>query len=414
VDDTVTGWLHDSLNRLTSATPASGLRVAGSVNEPARIAINGASATVDSANIFSGTASVTSGSNTFTVAATDYSGNSLSKSYTINATGQTGTFTYDSNGNLVADGTRTFEWDAENRLVSVVSGTQRSEFTYDGVDRRIRIVEKDGAATVSDHQLFWAGTNLIEDRSTSGRVDRFFTHGEQHDGVARYVTRDHLGSVRELLDSAGTVVARYDYDPWGRSERIAGDEDSEFRYAGYMHHAPSGLALTLYRAYAPSLGRWISEDPLGMNAGPNFYAYVLNGPLTGIDPTGLIRWNSPPPKTVPVTGETLDKAKCVEKCLQGKNNNPNLNLLLTGGQEKSGHSRGSHHYLNRACDIAGPRTNPVADNDVFACGESCGFAGGQFEDFENDGRDHWHLQLTPGNGVPPIEDHRHVKPKGKR
>jgi len=63
--------------------------------------------------------------------------------------------------------------------------------------------------------------------------------------VVRYVTRDYLGSVREVTDAAGTVVTRNDYDPYGRLMRISGTEDSRFGYMG--HYTPSGLALALCR-----------------------------------------------------------------------------------------------------------------------------------------------------------------------
>lgn len=102
------------------------------------------------------------------------------------------------NGNLTAGGTRTFEWDAENRLVAVYIGTQRSEFTYDGEQRRVRMVEKANGATVRDANLFWAGTAIIEERPTTGEVNRFFTDGKSHNGSARDLTRDHLGASARL------------------------------------------------------------------------------------------------------------------------------------------------------------------------------------------------------------------------
>src|SRR5437879_12544775 len=55
------------------------------------------------------------------------------------------TLAYDSNGSLINDGSsRTFEWDGANRLVAVnYTGTNnRSEFSYDGLSRMVKIVEK--------------------------------------------------------------------------------------------------------------------------------------------------------------------------------------------------------------------------------------------------------------------------------
>jgi len=38
-----------------------------------------------------------------------------------------------------------------------------------------------------------------------------------------YYSRDHLGSIREMTDSTGGLVARYDYDPWGKSVVVSGN-----------------------------------------------------------------------------------------------------------------------------------------------------------------------------------------------
>lgn len=55
----------------------------------------------------------------------------------------------DSNGNMTGDGTRTCEWDAENRLTAITIGSQRSEFSYDGNDRRVRVVERTMARSLA-------------------------------------------------------------------------------------------------------------------------------------------------------------------------------------------------------------------------------------------------------------------------
>jgi len=287
VDDSSQTWAFDVMNRLTNQTGAGTMALEGTVSEPATVTIDGKLASVDGANSFSGSTVVGPGTTTVTVAASDASGNTAVRAFEIDASTASKSFNYDANGNLTGDGTRTFEWDAENRLVAVNIGTQRSEFTYDGLDRRVRIVEKENAVTVRDAHLIWDRTVIVEERLVTGAINRFFDYGEQHDGVARYLTRDHLGSIREVTDEQGTVVTRNDYDPYGRLTRTSGAEDSQFGYTGHFFHAASGLALPMYRAYDAGLGRWLSEDPLGFIDGPNVNGYVGNNPVVRVDEFGL-------------------------------------------------------------------------------------------------------------------------------
>jgi RHS repeat-associated protein len=201
-------------------------------------------------------------------------------------------FTYDGNGNMTSDGTRTFEWDAENRLVAVtiLATGHRSEFGYDGFGRRVEITEKDNAQVTQDTKYVWEGAGIVESRSADGStsLQRYYAQGfMDSDGTALYYTKDHLGSIRELVDATGAIRARYDYDPYGRTTKISGDKDSPFLYTGHLWHAYSGLYLTLFREYDPNLGRWISRDPIGEKGGLYLYRYCFSDPINLIDPLGL-------------------------------------------------------------------------------------------------------------------------------
>jgi RHS repeat-associated protein len=280
---------YDNMNRLVSQSPGGTMRFAGTVNEPATVTIQGKPATVTSTNQFSGSAQVTSGQNQVEVKAKDYAGNQSTNTYQVDVSGSSKTFTFDANGNMTSDGTRTFEWDAENRLLAVNQGTLRSEFTYDGNSRRVRETNKNASVVISDSRFLWCERIVCQERDSSGGsiTRQFFSQGVWESGSSYFDTRDHLGSTRELVDSSATIRARYDYDPFGRPTKLAGDKDSALLYAGYHQNSQSGLLMTLFRSYDPSLGRWLSEDPIGMADSTNLYSYVLNAPVRYYDPFGL-------------------------------------------------------------------------------------------------------------------------------
>jgi RHS repeat-associated protein len=234
---------------------------------------------------------------TYTVKATSVEDPSQYAIATVIVSAQSGSdrsFTYDANGNLLDDGVQQYEWDVENRLVKITKGSHITEFEYDPLGRRSRIIEKglDAQAQVfvsSDKRYLWDSAEIVEEQAPTGAtLKQFYGQGFiDSDGTKLYYTRDHLGSVRELTDSTQVVRARYDYDPYGRVTKISGDKDSLFLYTGHLWHQQSGLYLTLYRAYDPETGRWISRDPIAERGGLNIYAYVMNDPINLVDPLGL-------------------------------------------------------------------------------------------------------------------------------
>jgi RHS repeat-associated protein len=206
---------------------------------------------------------------------------------------------YDPDGNCtnmsMAGTNTTYQWDAENRLVAIneyVTNTAAlfsTKFAYDGLDRWCQIIEISNGVAESTQRFVWCGTELCQARDGSDNVTRqFFADGEQINGTNYYYQKDHLGTIWSLTDSSGIIRTTNNYDPYGQEIELGGSVTADFGFAGMYVHQPSGLNLTLYRAYDPSSGRWLNRDPIGENGGLNLYDYVENDPLNNTDPFGLV------------------------------------------------------------------------------------------------------------------------------
>ncbi len=291
---------YNELNQLEGWTGGGRTRVAGTLNEPGTVTVAGEPAALGAGNTFSSDVDLPVGTSSVQVVAKDAANNTRTANYSVTVTGgTTATYAYDDVGNLTgktdASGTTGYTWDAENCLIKLTyPGGATTEMTYDGLGRRVRIVEKNSSATIIDDRRFiWDGLALAERRAADGItvMHRYFDQGVQANGNTRLYVRDHLGSINQLIDplSPGAPTATFTYDPFGKRNQLAGIEDSDIAYTGHYIHETSGLHLSLFRAYDSDSGRWLSRDPIGENGGINLYQYVLNSSINLIDPLGLIR-----------------------------------------------------------------------------------------------------------------------------
>jgi RHS repeat-associated protein len=99
---------------------------------------------------------------------------------------------------------------------------------------------------------------------------------------------DQLGSVRDVIDAtSGSLVASYDYTPYGAVARSSVTNGTDYQYAKLFYHTNSGLNLSATRAIDPVTGRWINRDPIRELGGINLYAYVDANTINATDPKGL-------------------------------------------------------------------------------------------------------------------------------
>jgi RHS repeat-associated protein len=101
------------------------------------------------------------------------------------------------------------------------------------------------------------------------------------------VATDQVGSPRVVIDAAGSIVKRLDYDAYG----VETDEDPGFflpiGFAGGLRDPVTRLVRFGLRDYEPASGRFTARDPAGFGGSPrSLYGYASNSPASFRDPTG--------------------------------------------------------------------------------------------------------------------------------
>jgi len=206
-------------------------------------------------------------------------------------------YSYDANGNMIADGTSTFTYDGLNRLEKVKKqGATVATYGYDSSNRRIRKT----VGTVITHYLYDLNNQLIAETLVDGTVLREYIYldGEplalkeyQTNPGTYYFINDHLGTPQQLVTASGAIVWKAAYLPYGQAQIKTATVKNNLRFAGQYYDAETGLHYNWNRYYDPETGRYISADPIGLDGGMNLYVYVKNNPVNWVDPWGLFFYN---------------------------------------------------------------------------------------------------------------------------
>jgi RHS repeat-associated protein len=226
-------------------------------------------------------------------------------------------FSYDADGNLTNDGRWAYVWDGENRLSQMTVNTNvgpqyQLNFAYDYKGRQIQKAVTIGGTPVYTNDFLYDGWNLIAEVTLSDSLIRGYVWGADLSGSLQgaggvggllelsyygtsttncFAACDGNGNVMGLANAAdGTIAAYYDYGPFGEPIRINGAMGliNPLRFSTKYDDDESDLLYYGYRYYKPTIGTWLSRDPLRENGGVNLYLFINNDGLDDVDKNGLM------------------------------------------------------------------------------------------------------------------------------
>jgi len=219
----------------------------------------------------------------------------------------TGTLSYDGNANLTWRAGWAFGYDAQNRLLSIDSGSTHIRYHYDPLNR---IVARDTNEDITTH--VWDSWNLIEERTANNDFKRMYFHGAAPNEIVGsygpaygdvFYFQDGRGNVTHATGPGNNVLEHYTYFPmFGQPTiddgygnlRSGSSLDNRFLFKGALFVPGPDIYDMRNRFFLPNLGRFMQSDPLGFGGGDtNLFRYCGNDPVNGSDPTGLLEKERP-------------------------------------------------------------------------------------------------------------------------
>ncbi|WP_205420415.1 RHS repeat domain-containing protein, partial [Pseudomonas coronafaciens] len=204
---------------------------------------------------------------------------------------------------------QTFTYDCENRLVKTetMADTQvesTSSYQYDSLGRRVGKQSEIKGQTEHKHFL-WQGLRMLREESPEQSSLYLYEPGsyaplarvDQKEGEAEnkvyYFHTDQIGTPLEMTDAEGEIVWQAKYRAWGAVEKLVVNEvEQNLRFQGQYFDAETGLHYNTFRYYDPEIGRFTTQDPIGLLGGFNLYQYAPN-PSSWADPWGWMPFWKP-------------------------------------------------------------------------------------------------------------------------
>jgi len=206
------------------------------------------------------------------------------------------TFSHDLNGNMTSQNDNglisNFTFSAEDRLTGV-SGAFNASYQYDGMGYR-RQATRGGVTTRYVLNVNGSMENILMETDALNQPLYYYIHGngllyriKASDNTIQYYHTDIRGSTIAITDHAQNLTHQYTYDEFGNVSNSLEADFNAFRYVGKygVMYENEDLYFMRARFYKPSLGRFVSEDPVWF---ANLYVYSNNNPFVLIDPTGKI------------------------------------------------------------------------------------------------------------------------------
>ena len=234
----------------------------------------------------------------------DSIGNHLTNNETYSILNQGSGKTYDANGNMTRNGD---DWialyDGENRLRTVSHPYDGVELLYDYAGRIYQVNDfyMDGGlppTSTLNYRRIYDGTKLIA-TVRNGAIEDTFVWQPETSGDADvilwdknyvYATDPNKNvRVKRFPNDwiPGTWVEEFiDYKPFGELKNYVANPP-RFMFSSEEYMPETGMYHYLYRAYSPSLARFITRDPIEEQGGVNLYCFVNNNPVSYWDENGL-------------------------------------------------------------------------------------------------------------------------------